>query len=83
MHHQVPVRVMHGVAHVAEESETLLDREPVRIAVAVHRDAVHVLHHEIRQPRFGDAGVEETRDVRVVEATEDAPLQQEPAQVLG
>jgi hypothetical protein len=44
------------------------------IAVNIDRTALDVLHHEVRQSIGGRAGVEEARDVRVVQICEDLHL---------
>ncbi len=74
MHDQVLVGVLDGVADVEEELQPLAHAELLTIAIAIERFAVHVLHHEVGIAFLGFAGVEQARDVRVVQAGEDLPL---------
>ena len=74
MHDEVAVRRRDRVAAVLQELEARLDGETPRPAVLRDRLALDELHHEVRPPVLGRAAVEEPRDVRVLEAREDAPL---------
>jgi len=72
------MRVRHGLTGVEEENEPCVDVQPVFVAVGGDRSAVHVLHGEERPPVLGHPSVEQSCDVRVREARQDAPLAQEP-----
>ena len=71
MDDEILVRVVHGGAHIMEETQPLLDPEALAVAVGGDRHAIHVLHDEERQLSVGDAAVEQLRDVRVVQRRED------------
>ena len=74
MHHQAPVGVAHGVGDPAEQREALPGGQRMRVAVRVQRDAVDVLHHQIRHAFGRRAAVNQLRDTRMVERREDLPL---------
>ena len=74
MHDQVLVRVLHGVADLAEETQALLDRELLLLAPVGDRHALDVLQDEVRHALLGRAAVEQPRDVGVLEVREDLPL---------
>ena len=67
MHHQVFVRVRDRLACRDEQAHTLSHRQAEPVAVAVDALTVHVLQHQVALARFGDARVEQARDVRVVQ----------------
>ena len=50
MDDEMPVRVLNGFAHGAEQREPFSDRAGVRGTVLGERYAFHVLHHEPRCP---------------------------------
>ncbi len=52
----------------------------MRLAEISQRDAVDVFHHEVGQAIVGRAAVEQSRDVRVLQAREDFALRAETAQ---
>ena len=79
MHHQVPVRELHGEADAFEELQPLVDGETLPIAERGQRLTVHVLHHHVRQLIVRGAAVEQARDVRVIEVGEDLTLDAEAA----
>src|SRR5262249_34619667 len=56
------------------------DRQVPLFAGLRDRDAVDVLHHEVRHTAFGGAAVEEARDVRVPKRGEDLPFVAEAAE---
>jgi hypothetical protein len=60
------VRVLHGLAHLDEELQSLARREVALVAVLRDRDAAHELHHEVRPAGLGRAAVEHLGDVGVV-----------------
>lgn len=67
-------------AHLPKQLEPLRDVQSPVVAVAVDRDALDELHHEIRRTVVRRAAVVESRDVRVIEAGEDPALGLESAQ---
>src|SRR5690606_20483195 len=74
----VAVREGDSVAYIQEEPEPRLDIEAARVAPLGDRRALDVLHHQVRRLVGGDAGVEEPRDVLVLETGEDALFLTEP-----
>ena len=74
MNDQVLVRVLDRGADVDEQLEPLAEVEPVFIAVLIERLAFDVLHYEIRLAIIRLASVDQSRDVRVIEARENLPL---------
>ncbi len=68
------VRVLHRIADRRKQREALGRGELVFVAVARDRHAAHQLHHEIRPPARGDAGIEDPRDMRVLHERERLPL---------
>jgi hypothetical protein len=65
VHQQVAVRVRHGVGELQEERQLALQRQLG--AGLVDGAALHPFHHEIGQALRAQAGVEQARDVRVIE----------------
>ena len=61
------MHVLHGPAELAEELETLAQVELVEAAVVVDGAARDVVHHEIGQALIRAAGIEQSRDVRMLE----------------
>ena len=77
MHDQVAVRMLDRRAYREEQFETLGDAASPLVAVLVDGKAFDELHHEVRQALVCGAGVEELRDVRVLQAGEDLSLRAE------
>ena len=77
--HEIAVCELHGRAHIEKQAQSLLDTQSAAVAVARDRLAGYELHDEIRSTRRRDARIEHARDVRVLKASEDASLAQEPA----
>lgn len=65
VHDQIGVRVNDRIRHLQEEDEAFVDGEAVVVGVAIDRDAVHVLQHQIGLPGLGNPGVEQAGDVRM------------------
>jgi hypothetical protein len=70
VHDQVGVRVRHRREDVEEQPDARIDPQRVLVAMLVEVPAVNVLQHQIRLAGTRDAGVDETRDVRMSEARE-------------
>ena len=65
------MRMHHGGEHVEEQPHAGREAEGMLLAVALDRQAVDVLEHEVGlRPVGRDAGVEQVRDVRVREPRE-------------
>jgi hypothetical protein len=71
---EVRVCMLHGQQHLAEEPHALAQRQPALVAPGRDRLALDVLQREPRLPVARDAGVEQTRDVRMAQRGEDVAL---------
>jgi hypothetical protein len=80
VHHEVLVRVLDSGAHAAKQPEAVDRREQVAVAVLVDRHPLDVIEREPGHAIGGRPAVEETCDVRMIEAREDLPLVPEPVQ---
>ena len=67
VHHRVLVRVLHRLAHLAEQLDSRADREVLHGAEPRHRLAVDVLHREPWRAVGQRVGIEQSRDRRVLE----------------
>ena len=74
VNHTLMVRMLHGLAHLPEQSQPLVDRKLVAIAVIRDRLAAHQLHHEIEPAGLGRARVEDPGDVRMLHQRQGLPL---------
>ena len=61
----------------AEETQAIVDGQPVRVGVRRDRRAVDVLHHQVRRALRGVAGIDQAGDVGMREAGEDVALGRE------
>ncbi len=77
MDDQMAVRVVDRRAHRSKQSQPLIDRQPVFVAVGVDGRALDVLHDEIGLAAFRYAAVEEMGDVGVGDARQDLALGEE------
>ena len=66
-----------GPADVAEQSQPLLHRQILLLAEAGERNAVDILHRQIRFAVFSHAAIEQPRYEWVYQPCEDLPLLQE------
>ncbi len=73
------MRIRHGGAHLAEERETVSQRQAVLAAVRVETFALDVFHHEIRLARRCHGPAVETRDVGMGQRGEHLALVAEAA----
>jgi hypothetical protein len=64
MNYEILVRILDGLAHGAEQMQPLFRSELVDPAIIVDPNAIHILHHQIRQAVVGDSAVQKTRDAR-------------------
>ncbi len=74
MNHEVAMGVLHGVAYRLEELQAGAGRETPLVAVLRDRLAGDVFHDEEGHAALGRAAVQETRDVRMLEARQDLAL---------
>ena len=65
---------MHGIADLPEESQAFGNRHPPLVAEAVDGKPLYVLHHKVGQPIVCRSSVEKTRDVRVIEGSQNLAL---------
>ncbi len=70
MHNQAAVRHLDGAAYVGEQTQTLRHIQIAFVRVARDGNAVDEFHDEKRNAGVGDAAVDQTRDMRMVEAGE-------------
>ena len=68
------MRVLHSFAHLNEQTQPLLDRQPVFVAVIGYGKAGNVFHHEIRPSRRRRSGVEDFSYVGMVHQRQGLPL---------
>ena len=71
MHDQIGVGVRDRFEDVEEDTETVLDRQVVALAVEVDRLALDPFEHEVRLSRRRHARVHKMRDVGVAQARQD------------
>ncbi len=74
MNGEMAMRVFHRVADLEEEVEALTDAEVVGPAIRRDRNAVDEFHDEVRITAGGGAGIQDRRDVGVIELGENAAL---------
>ena len=75
------VRVLDGERHITYQPQALLQRARVLRHVVEQRNAVNQLQHDERLPGF-DAGIEQARNVGVIEPRQHHPLAGETARQL-
>ena len=74
VHDQVLMRVLHGVAHLEEQAQALLDRQPLLLAPRGDLHAGDVLENNVGRAVISGAAVEQSRDVGVLQVRENLPL---------
>src|SRR5206468_2811532 len=72
MDHEIAMRVLHGLAYLKKESEPFTARQVT--GENVDRNAVDVLHHQIRNPVGSGAAIQQTRDVGMLELRKNLAL---------
>lgn len=78
MHDEPRVRGLHGARDAQEQFQARIQVERAFAAVAVERQAVDVLHHQVRQARRRGAAVVQAGDVRMRQLGQDLALAGEP-----
>src|SRR5262245_19876438 len=78
MDDEILVRMRDGLAHDDEQCDARRERESLAIAPRIDALAVDVFEHEIAFAAGSDAGIEQARDVRIVESSEQTALAREP-----
>ena len=74
MNHTLLVRVVDRLADGNEELNPLPDAEVSLLAVPRDRQAIDILHHEIRQALRRCPGVKDLGDVRMIHQGKGAPF---------
>src|SRR5436190_22261767 len=74
MNNKLSMRIRNCRADFAEQLKAFRDPQPVGIAIFVDRKALDVFHDEIRLAIFGRPAIEQARDVKVIETSENLPL---------
>jgi hypothetical protein len=77
------VSVLHGLADLHEEAQSLRHTRPRRVAVFGDRYALDVLHHEERPAGLGQAAVEHLGDIRMIHHGQRLALGFEPREHLA
>jgi hypothetical protein len=83
MDDEIAVRVLDGLAHLAEQAEAPGEVERVRFAVLVQRHALDQFHHEVRRPLVGHPAAEQPGDVWVAQTGQGFALPREAALRAG
>ena len=78
MHDEVLVGVMDGGAHGLKQPEPGGNIQAVGVAEGVDGDAIDVFHDDVHGAVRQSAAVQEMRDVRMIELSEDLALDPEP-----
>ena len=68
------VRVAHRGQHALKQPDPCLDAELQPIAIRIDRLALDVLEHEVRLRLVDDPGVDEARDIGMIQPAEHSPL---------
>ena len=74
MNHGIAVRILHGLANLAKQLQTALDRASVMGAIVRERQTLHVLHDEEGRAVGKRVGVIEPRDRGMIELCQRALL---------
>ena len=78
MDDEIAVSVRHGGQNVEEQPDALLDAETALSAVLIDALAPHVFQNEVRLAICLDTGIQQPRDVRMLQASEHASLTRKP-----
>lgn len=70
MHDQVLMGVLNGRTDAAENPQPLRNREPVLVTIPIQWRSLDILHHQIGQAVFGNAAVEQSDDIGMIESGE-------------
>ena len=79
VHHQVAMRIRHGVADGTEQREPFGHRQTPPGGVVVDGNAVDILHHQIWQPVPGDAAIQQPGNDGMLQVCQNLPLATEAA----
>ena len=70
MQDQLAVRMSDGCEHFEEQPHARANIERARLTPAIQRRTLHVLQNEVRLPVVGHTGIDQPRDVRVIQPRE-------------
>jgi hypothetical protein len=71
------MRHLHGIENLAKQCDARTQIEPAIVNVTRDRQSFDVFHHQIRRAVRVLAGVEQARDIRMAQRTENALFQSE------
>jgi hypothetical protein len=74
MDDEIAVSVRNGREHVEEQTDALLDAETALVAILIDAFAAHVFQNEVRLATGFDTGIQQTGDVRMLQAGEHSPF---------
>ncbi len=77
VHDEMRVRVVHRIADLAEQPQSIVNGERAIAAVHSDRHTVHEFHDQVGLATVRETGVEQADDVRMVQRGEDLALGQE------
>src|SRR5437763_9600774 len=80
MNNQIPMRKFNRGTDLQKQVQALTGRQLLRDGEASHRCADNVVHDEVRQTIVSRAGVEQSRDIGVIEPGQDLAFLSETAQ---
>ena len=83
MNHQALVRVLDRLGDDTEQPQTLANRQAPRRTVDVDRVTFDVFHDDVRRAGCRGSGIEQVRDVRMIQRGEDAALCMKALHDLG
>src|ERR1035438_8509107 len=65
------MRVLYRGAGFQKEADAIGNRQKPLVTVLVESLPVHILHHQVRIARAAEAAVQQSRDIRMIEAGQD------------
>src|SRR5580700_3381223 len=77
MNDATAMRVFHSVAHSAEQLQPIADGEALFVTVAVDRNSLHEIHHQVRESFTRGATVEQGDDIWMIQFRQGLTLGEE------
>ena len=68
------MRILHRRANIAEQFQPVADRARSRLAELIDGRALHVLHRQVRHALGSRSAVDQSRDVRMIQARQHLPF---------
>ena len=68
MNHAAPVDINQRFQHLPHQRNSRARIKFLRVAIPVDGEPVHKLHHQIGEPRTGNAAIDQPRHLRMVQA---------------